>query len=77
MFEAMHLIPMQLAMAAAEMRAREHLQMLKLPVIMQLQDQPLPQPPHTIQNDACVLSRPSPWVMPCSCALPACTPCGT
>ena len=23
------------------------------------------------------LSRPSPLVMPCSCALPACTPCGT
>jgi hypothetical protein len=44
---------MQLVMAAAQIRAREHLQMLKLPVIMQLQDQPLPQPPNTIHNVAC------------------------
>ena len=49
----MPLIPMQLVMAAAEVRAREHLRMLKLPVIMQLQDQPLPQPPNTIHNGAC------------------------
>ena len=49
----MPLIPMQLVMAAAQIRAREHLQMLKLPVIMQLQDQPLPQPPNTIHNVAC------------------------
>ena len=27
--------------------------MVKLPVIMQLQDQPLPQPPNTIHNGAC------------------------
>ena len=40
-------------MAAAQIRAREHLQILKLPVIMQLQDQPLPQPPNTIHNVAC------------------------
>ena len=52
-FEAVPLIPVQLAMAAAQMRAREHLQMLKPPVIMQLQDQPLPQPPNTIHNVAC------------------------
>ena len=44
---------MQLVMAAAQIRAREHLQMLKLPVIMQLQDQLLPQPPDTIYNVAC------------------------
>ena len=44
---------MQLVMAAAQIRAREHLQMLKLPVIMQFQDQPLPQPPNTIHNVAC------------------------
>ena len=53
MFEAAPLIPMQLVIAAARMRARGHLQMLKLPVIMQLQDQPLPQPPNTIHNVAC------------------------
>ena len=52
-FEAVPLIPMQLVMAAAQLRAREHLQMLKLLVIMQLQDQPLPQPPNTIHNVAC------------------------
>ena len=50
MFEAVPLIRMQLAMAAAQIRAREQLQMLKLPVSMQLQDQPLPQPPNTIHN---------------------------
>ena len=44
---------MQLVMAAAQLRAREHLQMLKLPVIMQLQVQPLPQPPNTIHTVAC------------------------
>ena len=44
---------MQSVMAAAQIRAREHLQMLQLPVIMQLQDQPLPQPPNTIHNVAC------------------------
>ena len=44
---------MQLAMAAAQIRARKHLHMLKVPVIMQLQDQPLPQPPNTIHNGAC------------------------
>ena len=44
---------MQLVMAAVQMRAREHLQMLKLLVIMQLQNQPLPQPPNTNRNDAC------------------------
>ena len=49
----MPLIPMQLVMAAAQIRARKHLQMLKLPVIMQLQDQPLRQPPNTIPNVAC------------------------
>ena len=52
-FEAVPLIPMQLVMAAAQMRACEHLQMLKLPVIMQLQDRPLPQPPNTIHIVAC------------------------
>ena len=52
-FEAVPLIPMQLVMAAVQMRAREHLQMLKLLVIMQLQNQPLPQPPNTIHNVAC------------------------
>ena len=50
-FEAVPLIPMQLVLASPQMRAREHLQMLKLPVIMQMQDQPLPQP--TIHNVAC------------------------
>ena len=49
----MPLIPMQLVVAAAQIRARKHLLMLKLPVIMQLQDQPLPQPPSTILNVAC------------------------
>ena len=49
----MPLIPMQLVMAAAQIRARKHLQMLKLPVIMPLQDQPLPQSPNTIHNAAC------------------------
>ena len=44
---------MQLMMAAAQIKARDHLQMLKLPVIMQLQDQPLPQPPNTVHNVAC------------------------
>ena len=46
---------MPLVMAAAQIRARKHLQMLKLAVIMQLQDhdQPLPQPPNTIHNGAC------------------------
>ena len=44
---------MQLVMDAAQIRAREHLLVLKLPVIMQLQDQPLPQPPNTIHNVAC------------------------
>ena len=44
---------MQLVMAAAQSRAREHLQMLKLLVIMQLQNQPLPKPPNTIHNVAC------------------------
>ena len=44
---------MQLVMAAAQIMAREHLQVLKLPVIMQLQDQPLPQPPNTIHNVTC------------------------
>ena len=44
---------MQLVMAAAQIRARKHLHMLKVPVIMQLQDQPLPQPPNTIHNGAC------------------------
>ena len=44
---------MQWVMAAAQSRAREHLQMLKLPVIVQLQDQLLPQPPNTIHNVAC------------------------
>ena len=44
---------MQLVMAASQIRAREHLQMLNLPVIMQLQDQPLPQPPNTIHNVTC------------------------
>ena len=44
---------MQLVMAAAETRAREQLHMLILPVIIQLQDQPLPQPPNTIHNVAC------------------------
>ena len=43
---------MQLVMAAAQIRAHKHLQMLKLAVIMQLQDQPLPQPPNTIHNGA-------------------------
>ena len=43
---------MQLVMAAAQIMARKHLQMLKLPVIMHLQDQPLPQPPNTIHNVA-------------------------
>ena len=52
-FEAVPLIPMQLVMAAAQMRAREHLQLLKTAVIMQMQDQPLPQPPNTIHNVAC------------------------
>ena len=51
--EAVPLIPMQLVMAAAQSRARTHLQMVKLPVIMQLQDQPLPQRPNTIHNGAC------------------------
>ena len=50
--EAVPLIPLQLVMAAAQIRARKHLQMMKLPVIMQLQDQPLPQPPNTIHNVA-------------------------
>ena len=50
MFEAVPLIPMQLVMAAAQMSAREHLQMLKISVIMQMQDQPLPQPPNNIHN---------------------------
>ena len=49
----MLLIPMQLVMAAAQIRARKHLQMLKLSVIMQLQDQLLPQPPNAIHNGAC------------------------
>ena len=40
-------------MAEANVRNRKHLQMLKLPVIMQFQDQPLPQPPNTIHNAAC------------------------
>ena len=53
MFEAVPLIPMQLVMAAAQIRAREHLQMPKLPVIMQSHDQPLPQPPNTIHKVAC------------------------
>ena len=46
---AVPLIQMQFVMAAAQVRAQghEHLQMLKLPVIMQLQDQPPPQPPNT------------------------------
>ena len=44
---------MQLVMAAAQSRAREHLQMLILPESMQLQDKPLPQPPNTIHNVAC------------------------
>ena len=44
----MPLVPIQLVMAAAQMRACEHLQMLELRVIMQLQDQPLPLPPNTI-----------------------------
>ena len=48
---------MQLVMVAAQTRARKHLQMLKLAVIMQLQDQPLPQPPNTIQNGACALCQ--------------------
>ena len=52
-FEAVPLIPMQFMMAAAQIRAREHLQMLTLPVIMHLQDQPLPQPSKTIHNVAC------------------------
>ena len=47
------MIPMQLVMAAAQIRTRKHLQMLRLSVIMQLQDQPLPQPPNTIHNVAC------------------------
>ena len=53
MFEAVPLISTQLVMAAVQMRSREHLQILKLPVIIQLQDQPLPQPPNTIHNVAC------------------------
>ena len=53
MFKAVLLIPMQLVIAAAEMRARERLQMLELPVMMQVQHQPLPQPPNTIHNVAC------------------------
>ena len=54
-FEAVPLIPMQLVMAAAQFRAREHLQMLELPVITQSLDQPLPKPPNTIHNVACAL----------------------
>ena len=40
MFEAVHLIPIQLVMAEAQTGAHERLQMLKLPaaVIMQLQE---------------------------------------
>ena len=49
----MPLIPMQLVMAAAQIRARKHLQMQKLAVIMHLQNQPLPQPPNTSHNGAC------------------------
>ena len=54
MLKAVHvpLIPMQLVMAAPLMRARERLHMLKLPVIMRLQDEPLPQLPNTIHNVA-------------------------
>ena len=53
MFEAVPLIPMQMGMAAAQMRAREHLQMLELTVVIQLHDQPLPRPPNTIHNASC------------------------
>ena len=53
MFEAVPQIPMQLVVSAFQMRAREHLQMLILPVIMQLQDHPLPQPPTNIHDVAC------------------------
>ena len=49
-FEAAPLIPMQLVMAAAQMRARERLQLRELPVIMQLQEQPRPQLASTIHN---------------------------
>ena len=46
MFEAVPVIPMQVVMFAAQMTAGGHLQMLKLPGIMQLQDQPLPSQYH-------------------------------
>ena len=62
-FEAAPLIPMQLVMAAAQMRARERLQLRELPVIMQLQEQPRPQLASTIHNVACAPSRPSPSVI--------------
>ena len=61
LFEAVPLNPMQLMKAAAQMSARECLQMFKLAVIMHFQEMLV----H--------LSKPSPWVMPCSSQLPACT----
>ena len=50
-------LPGRPAPKTGQIRARKHLQMLKLPVIMQLQDQPLPQPPNTIHNGACAPFR--------------------
>ena len=63
-------------MTAARIRAREHLQILKLPVIMQLQDQPLPQPPNTIHNVAPVLFQHAPpltldYLQTCASGTPA------
>ena len=63
---------MQLVMAAAQIRAREHLQMLKLLVIMQLQDQALPQTPNTIHNVACAPFQAITFgdaLLPCSSSL--------
>ena len=44
MVEAVPLNPMQMMKAAAQMRARECLEMLQLAVIMHFQEQSLPQP---------------------------------
>ena len=63
-FKAVPLIPMQLVMAASQMRAREHLQMHHLPVIMQLQDQPLPQSPNTIPQ-CCLCTMSGHHLRPC------------
>ena len=65
---------MQLVMAAAQIRAREHLHMLKLPVIIQLQDQLLPRPPNTIHNVACAPFQAITFgdaLLLCSSSLPA------